>query len=279
MVLSALSQSLSYLKRDVLLWTPGLVAGGLGAADLVIQFFMGEFIFTRLWFIEVIILPFFLAGTYYLIRTGESGGRAFIRGASSYYFRILLPALVVAFAILLTIFLLVIPLSLAGTGMTILPFVTLGTVIPILFFTFFFDCAAVFEDCKVLDSIRRSIEIVLNRPGRVIAFFLVSAGLILCITLPLLVLWTALLYDRLLPLTTMTPTEFQNFTLASFNSLLGLEGIVVTALICFAGVFLGGNLILAFKAAFYRKVSGEIPVGGTIPLQGEYDEKGRWYKY
>jgi hypothetical protein len=60
-----------------LLWVPGIVAGLAGAADLLIMYYMGLFIAERLLVLELVILPFFLAGMMYLIRTGEkAAGRS-----------------------------------------------------------------------------------------------------------------------------------------------------------------------------------------------------------
>lgn len=279
MILSALSEAVSRLLKNPFLWVPGLTLGGLAGADIVLQYFLGTFFVTRFWIVEALAVPFFLAAVYVAIREKAEPALSFVQGGSRYYFRVLLPILVILFAILATIVLLAVPLSFAGDPTVLLPFITLGSAVPILFFTFFADCAAVFEDCRVFESIRRSVEIVLSRPGPVILFFLASAGILLLVSLPLMVLWTGLLYERLLPLTAMDPAELQQVSMETFNGMLGLEGIVISALLAFAWFCLAGNLLLAFKAIFYRELVGEAGQGAITQLKGEYDEKGRWYRY
>ncbi len=279
MVLDSLKRAFSLLLQNPLLWLPGLAAGALGAADILLQYYLGAFLATRLWFIEALIVPFFLAGAYVQIRSGERGAVAFFAGGTAYYFRILLPSLVIVCAVLATVFLVVIPLAFIGAVDVVLPFVIMGCTIPILFFSFFYDTAAVFEDRRVFDSIRRSVEVVMNRPGKVIVFYLASIGIVLMVAIPLAVIWTALLYDQLLPLASMDPAQVQAFSFSMFNELLGPEGVLITAAFYLVGVAIAGNIVYAFKAVFYRDTCGEMPGSALPALQGEYDEKGRWYKY
>jgi hypothetical protein len=52
----------------------------------------------------------------------------------------------------------------------------------------------------------------------------------------------------------------------------------ITAIILFIGVFLLLPLLYTYKACFFRKLAH-----GTAVIQqqstGEYDSKGRWFKY
>ncbi|MDD1716488.1 MAG: hypothetical protein LUQ01_05765, partial [Methanolinea sp.] len=84
-----------------------------------------------------------------------------------------------------------------------------------------------------------------------------------------------LFYDRLLPLTTMTPTAMQALTAEQFNAILGFDGIVITAIFLLVAIFLLFPIIYTFKSVFYRNCSEKT----VIPIQGGYDERGRWYKY
>ena len=92
-----------------------------------------------------------------------------------------------------------------------------GTAIPIGFFTMFYDNAAVFERTKVFESIRRSIEVVLRNPGASLGFLFVSILVSGIILFGLMVAWTGILYDQLLPLTLLSPEELQQITLDSIN--------------------------------------------------------------
>ncbi len=57
-------------------------------------------------------------------------------------------------------------------------------------------------------------------------------------------------------------------------NLLGVEGILVTAVIYAALVAVFTTVLYAYKACFFRNRAE-----GTLSPQGEYDEKGRWYRY
>lgn len=279
MVIASLQRGISLLFRNPFLWLPGLVTGVLGALDLLLQYSFGTFLASRVWIIEALLIPFFIAGAYAQIRSGERGAGTFFTEAKKNYFRVLLPSLLIAFAILATVILLAIPLMFMGITEVILPFAAIGCIIPILFFTFFSDTAAVFEDRGVFECIRRSVEVVMNRPGRVIAFFLVMIGIFILVSLPLAIIWTGLLYDQLLPLASMDPTRVETLTMATLNEMLGYRGIVITAIFYFTWVTIAGSIITVFKAAFYQDTCQSVSDGSPVILQGEYDEKGRWYKY
>lgn len=279
MVTDSLRRGLGLLSRNPYLWLPGLVAGCLGALDILLQFSYGTFLATRLWILEALLIPFLLAGAYSLMKTGDQGYRAFLSGGMKYYFRILLPALLIAFVVLATVILVSIPLLVVGAVETILPFIVIGCTIPIIFFAFFADTAAVFEDKGIFECIRRSVEVVLNRAGSMIGFFLVCMGIIILVGLPLAVIWTGLLYDSLLPLSTMDPSQIQSFTIEMLNEMLGPTGIQITAIVYCIAMTVLSNILYVFKAAFYQKTIGEVILTTPPSLQGEYDEKGRWYKY
>jgi cytochrome bd-type quinol oxidase subunit 2 len=52
----------------------------------------------------------------------------------------------------------------------------------------------------------------------------------------------------------------------------------VTALILFIGVLILIPLLFSYKACFYRKMASSA-VTTQQQTYGEYDSKGRWYKY
>ncbi len=279
MISDSLKKAVTLMISVPLLWVPGIVAGLAGAADLLIMYYLGLFIAERLWVIGVIIVPFFLAGMMYLIRTGEKDGRAFLKGATGYYFRILLPSILIGAAIMLTIGILALTLGIAGTGFAseMLGLVSIGTVVPVVFFTFFYDTAAVFEDAKIFESIRRSVEVVANNLSRVIMFYLVSIAVTVIAGFALIIIWTSILYDRLEPLSRLEPADFASFSIGDLNTLLGMEGMWITAVIFCIGAAVLVTFIYAFKCCFYNIIAGS--VAKVEVISGEFDSKGRWYKY
>jgi len=165
MVLESLKGALGLLRHPAI-WSVGLVAGVALFATTIIATSGGAFYTQPLMLLLSLVVPFLAAGS-----TAQSGMRRSPRMHScnrgkTYYFRILLPGLLIFFATLLTAFLLAIPLTLLGgsvaAGAAPLLF---GVLVSIVFFTFFYDTVAVFEGTNVFESIRRSIEFVMNNLG------------------------------------------------------------------------------------------------------------------
>jgi hypothetical protein len=277
MVTASLRSAIGLLRSPAA-WLPGLALGGVAASFFITEYFFGLFIAERLFVILLILVPFFMAGLLSMVKTGETGIRRFVSGAISGYFRVLLPSLLLFLAILLTISLILIPLMALGIGGQALVFMVLTTGLSILFFTIFYDTAAILEGKTVFESIRRSVEFVLRNTHSCVVFYLTSLVMGGTIILVTLLAWSASLYERIVPISGLTPEEMQSFTPEQFNVLLGQDGIMITALIFFAGIAIVFSLLYAFKAFFYRDYAkGELPEADL--QQGEYDNKGRWYKY
>ncbi|HON81929.1 MAG TPA: hypothetical protein PLN56_06725 [Methanoregulaceae archaeon] len=264
------------LLRTPAAWLPGIASGFFCASFIFLQFFSGIFIAERLWILEMLVFPFFVAGLMHLVKTGERSLSAFISGGTGKYFRVLLPSLIIFFWLILTLILLFIPLALLGVAETAFVFVVMSTSFTVLLFTFFYDAAAIIEERKVFDAIRRSAEFVLQQTRACMVFYLIALAIFFSAFFLTLLAWTAALYERLEPLATMSAVEIQSFSPSRFNELLGYNGILVTAFLAFIAVTMAVSLIYSFKACFFRDHAG---TPTAVTLQGEYDEKGRWFKY
>jgi hypothetical protein len=215
-----------------------------------------------------------------IIRNNEGDLRTMLAGGIRYYFRVLLPQLIIIFGVMLIFTLVMVTFSLIGASsdISMVTALTLGFMIPIVLLTFFYDTAAVFEERKVFESIRRSIQLVMTHISDVITFLLVCAAISIGIIFILMIIWEAFLYDRLEPITLYNETQLQTFTPDQLIALIGPGGMWITAIILFIGVFLLLPLLHTYKACFFRKLAR----GATIiqqPTTGDYDSKGRWYKY
>jgi len=264
-----------------LLWIPGLAGGIFAAAIWLLFIFSGSFFASRFLVISILVLIFFMTGALCLIKNNGGDLKSMLVTGRQYYFRVLLPQLVVAFMILLVFILVVLTLTLIGTtpDPVLLVFLTFGVSIPSIQLTFFADTAAVFEDRKVFDSIQRSVEMVSLNLSKVIAFFVICAVVVCCIVFSLMVIWEALLYSRLEPVTRYTEAQLQAFTPDQLLSLIGTDGIWVTALVLFIAGLVLVPIIYSYKVCFFRKLAGSSTVVVEQQVTGEYDSKGRWYKY
>jgi hypothetical protein len=94
----------------------------------------------------------------------------------------------------------------------------------------------------------------------------------------LMVVWEVALYDKLEPITRYNETQLQTFTPNEFIAMISPDGIWITAIVLFTGVVLLVPLLYTYKACFYRKLSTSAFITQQLTT-GEYDSKGRWYKY
>ena len=275
MTLESITGAAGLLRQHPILWLIGGVMGVLAVLNLVIPLYGGAFYTQPLALLQVLVMPFLVGGVYGTIRAENFSVGAFVESGKTYYFRILLPSLVIFFAIVLTSILLAIPLALisAGAAATVTPLL-FGVILSIAFFTFFYDAVAVFEETGVFESIRRSVEFVMNNIGSVLVFYLVNIVAFAALGFFGLFAWTALLVEKLEPLTTMSPEELQAVMPEDLLALIGTEGIWITAIVYAVVIVLFSVFLYAYKASFFKN-----HVGVSQVQQGEYDEKGRWYKY
>ncbi|MCK8519368.1 DUF7847 domain-containing protein [Methanoculleus sp. 7T] len=275
MTLESLTNAAALLRRHPILWSIGIVMGALAVLDLVVPVYGGTFYTEPLALLQFLVVPFLAGGIYGTVKGETFSAGEFVRSGKTYYFRILLPGLIIFFAAVLTVFLLVIPLILLGAGAAVgMAPLLLGVLISIAFFTFFYDTVAVFEETNVFESIRRSIEFVMNNLGRVVVFYLVNIAVLAGLGFAALFAWSALLLDKLEPLTRMDPAELQTMMPQDILGLIGTEGMWITAAVYAVVIVLFSAFLYAYKVSFFRNHTE-----GARMQQGEYDEKGRWYKY
>ena len=279
MSLAALKETIDLLTRIPVLWLPGVVCGALAAFLWLVLTTSGTFFAGRLLVIFSLVGLFFITGMLAALQKKGSTFKEMLADGAGYYFRVLVPTLVVAFGIVLVFILVILTLTLFGLtpDAGLLTFLVFGVLLPTVILTFFYDTAVIFEGKKVFESLERSIEVVTAHLGEVILFF-AGCLLIFCtISFAMMIIWSAFLADQLEPITRYNETLIQSFTPDQFMGMIGQDGIWITALIIFCWVTLLITVLYTYKACFYRLVSGKI-----VQVQqqiGEFDSKGRWYKY
>jgi len=280
MVLTELKEALGLLRSIPVLWVPGLVAGVLAVVLWLIFNTQGSFFAMRLILIFSLIAIFFLSGSYAVIRNGKGSIRELFTGGIEYFFRVLMPLLVIIFCTIILVTLVMITLSFGGVPANpeFLGVFTICILVPVAFLTIFFDTAAVFEDLRIFDSIRRSIELVTAQLARVLKFYVISAAVFFVITFALMIVWEAALYDKLEPLTRFNETQIATFTPDQLTGMIGTNGMVITAVCLFFGFLLLLPILSTYKACFFRSLP-KGPISIEQQPSGEYDSKGRWYKY
>jgi len=281
MVLKELQEAVRAVGQTPVLWIPGIVAGLLGAVLWILLNLSGTFFAGRLVIIAGLVMVLFVAGTFGLVKKNETGAGMIVREGARYYFRVLLPWLVIFFVLMLVfVVITVVTLLLTGgsTDYEAAGLLAVFVMIPSLFLTFFCDTAAVYEDLRVFASLRRSIGIVASHTWDVLGFFVTCCVISFLDCFVFAIIWEGLLFDKLEPLTHYNETQFAAVSPQLLVTMIGPDGMWVTAAVIFLGVVFLVPLLLAFKACFYRNMIGS-PTATVQQVTGEFDSKGRWYKY
>jgi len=279
MGLNEFKEAVGLLIRMPLLWIPGIAGGVFASVIWLATFSSGAFFSSRLIVIFSLVLLFFITGMLAAIRKNDGSLRVQFDGGLQYYFRVLLPQIVIGFILILVLFLCSIIFALIGLGSDIglIMALTFGFMLPTLMLTFFSGTAAVFEDGRVFDSIKRSMLVVSEHMLATLGYFVISAVYCAGVTFGLMMIWEAILFDKLQPLMEFTEEQKQAFTPDQLIAMIGQDGIWITAVVLFIGVLIILPVLVSYKACFYRKISGDAHAGQMTV--GEYDSKGRWYKY
>jgi hypothetical protein len=290
MVLKELQDAVRLVGQAPALWIPGIVAGLLGAALWVLYNLAGTFFTARLVIIAGLVMVIFVAGTFCLVKKNEAGAGTMVREGARYYFRVLLPWLVIFFVLLL-VFVAIMFVTILSTGSSsdyeAAGMLAFFVMIPTLYLTFFCDTAAVFEDLRVFASLKRSIGVVAGHAWEVLAFFVTCCLLAFLDLFVFAIIWEALLFDKLQPLMDYYASPAYNetqfaamLTPEKLVTMIGPDGMWLTAAVIFLGVVFLVPLLLAYKACFYRNMIGNPAATANVQqMTGEFDSKGRWYKY
>ena len=100
MVLAEFKEALNLVGRTPVLWIPGIAAGLLAALLWILYNISGAFFALRLVIIAALVILLFVTGTFVLVKKNANDAGTLLRGGLQYYFRVLLPLLVVGFALL-----------------------------------------------------------------------------------------------------------------------------------------------------------------------------------
>lgn len=280
MAIAELKEALILLRRMPILWISGIIGGFLGATLWVIFNQAGTFFASRILVISCLVLLLFTTGTLVVIRNNSGDFWAMLAGGTRYYLRVLLPQLVIIFGVMVIVLLAIITFGLVGatSDISMATALSVGFMIPTIILTLFYDTAAVFEDCRVFESLQRSIQLVFAHINDVVVFLLVNTAIFFGIIFTLMVIWEALLFDKLEPISHYNETQLQTLTPDQLIVMIGPGGTWITAVIIFAGLFLLIPIFYSYKACFFKKLAQGV-VSTQQPVTGEYDSKGRWYKY
>jgi len=312
----AVSPLIQAFKSYVLVpgvWLSGIICC-LGILAIYLGFILGGTIPAFLVFILVIlIVPFFFAGTYGVILDNNRKRGAFLVYGAYGYFKTLLPWLFLLLVILVADLALNYFLLVAGLSATWILVICCLIIFPFIFYFYFADICAIRHNLRTWQAIKTSARSVSNASFSVIAFYMVHILLILFIIPIVFNLMFTLFggYDVILTgfmdilnnygitditsinadailqnMSDMSADNIQIMAISFIDVLFSPEVIraLFFSLAFIALVFM--PFLVAYKSYYYQKLVIENAIrtqstanGHTPEEDGEYDEKGRWFKY
>ncbi|HJK51793.1 MAG TPA: hypothetical protein O0X60_01585 [Methanocorpusculum sp.] len=281
MAVQSLGEAVGWMLRSPYVWLSGLWT----AAILLISWYLytniGIMTAFSVAFVLAFVLPALIAGTYGIVAESESSFRVFRRYAVCCYFRQLLTSILVfliawVFSQFISYMLLVL-----GFGMGASMQVALFVFIPVIFFCYFADVTAVINEKRIFASVKDSFLRVANGSFSLAVFYLINIGLLILASFDLSLVFAAVAGDALLPVASMTQDEILSLSQDELLAIMSAPEVVFAGFAAFAvcAVFFV-PLFTLYKACFFGNTS--LLVLPDMPPReqtGEYDEKGRWYKY
>ncbi len=281
MVLKSLGEAFGYLGKSPLVWTPGVAAAGIILLGYWLFQQIGILTASAVVFVLLFILPFLLAGTYGIISEETGSFSVFRRYAVTGYFRCLLPILLTFLLAYLFSQFIAYLLMLMGMSLMSAANIAMFIFIPVVFFCYFADVTAVVNNLRMFQSLKDSALRVMNGSFSIAVFYLVNVGILIVGSLAASFIWAALAADELLPLTQMTQEELLAMTQDELFAMMTSPEIVFASAMTLAVCALVlVPLFAAYKACYFKRTSPFLMAAAAPPeTEGEYDEKGRWYKY
>jgi hypothetical protein len=282
MSLKPLIATISLMKKPVL-WIPGIFAGAVFAAFLYLAFSGGEFIAGKMLFLSVVLFPFFVAGAIGCMSSDLYTLGEFQRSAVRYFFPVLLPIIIVICIICILVIAFSIPFAIVGLGSdpSMIVGLFIGICMPVFIFSFYADNVSVAEGLKVFASLKRSMIIASQSFFSILSCIVITGFGAIFMSMMLAMVWGMVLAEKFAPYLDLGMTEqqeiFSGFSLADWQGVLGPEGIAITAGMIGIYTAVIVSAFIVYKHQCYSSVSTIVPE--VIEQVGEYDEKGRWYKY
>lgn len=281
MAVQSLGEAVGWMLRSPYVWLSGLWT----AAVLLLAWYLytniGIMTAFSVAFVLAFVLPALIAGTYGIVAESESSFRVFRRYAVCCYFRQLLTSILVfliawVFSQFISYMLLVL-----GFGMGASMQVALFVFIPVIFFCYFADVTAVINEKRIFASVKDSFLRVANGSFSLAVFYLINIGLLILASFVLSLVFAVFAGDALLPVASMTEAELLSLSQDELLALMSAPEVVFAGFAAFAvcAVFFV-PLFTLYKACFFGRTAALVlPDMPPREPVGEYDEKGRWYKY
>ncbi len=192
------------------------------------------------------------------------------------YFRLLISSIIIYSGVVFALLIALLLGTVFGLGESspVVESVWMFLTLVILLYTFFYDTAIIYDEEKVISSLQTSIRKVKTNPFEYIKFYVILIIWLFITGFAMLFIWSIILSSRFTSIETMDPAAITNLTPHWWVSTLGTDGVIISIVIFAIWSVIAYTSGMAYKAVFYLNPELQEPV-----ISGEFDEKGRYYRY
>jgi len=283
MVFTSLAQAVKAYGKMPHVWISGIFSALAILLTYYLAFTVSEVAGLAVMVIFFFAFPYILAGTYGVLIDNNKNKGAFKIYARYGFRRCLFPNILL---VLLTWFLMNLATSLLlifGVSPEMALYVSLFVVIPLVFFCYFADITAIRHNLTMGQAVKDSAKRVSAGSFSITAFYLMNIALLFFASFFMSFVMSFVGFEALMPLTELTEEAVASMPLEELTALVLTPEVIFATVISLAVtalVFV--PFFVSFKTYFFKRmltVYNGSAYHRPAEEEGEYDEKGRWFKY
>ena len=283
MVFTSLAQAVKAYGKMPHVWISGIFSALAILLTYYLAFTVSEVAGLAVMVIFFFAFPYILAGTYGVLIDNNKKKGAFKIYARYGFRRCLFPNILL---VLLTWFLMNLATSLLlifGMSPEMALYISLFVVIPLVFFCYFADITAIRHNLTMGQAVKDSAKRVSAGSFSITAFYLMNIALLFFASFFMSLVMSFVGFEALMPLTELTEEAVASMPLEELTALVLTPEVIFATVISLAVtalVFV--PFFVSFKTYFFKRmltVYNGSAYHRPAEEEGEYDEKGRWFKY
>lgn len=283
MVFTSLAQAVKAYGKMPHVWISGIFSALAILLTYYLAFTVSEVAGLAVMVIFFFAFPYILAGTYGVLIDNNKKKGAFKIYARYGFRRCLFPNILL---VLLTWFLMNLATSLLlifGVSPEMALYISLFVVIPLVFFCYFADITAIRHNLTMGQAVKDSAKRVSAGSFSITAFYLMNIALLFFASFFMSLVMSFVGFEALMPLTELTEEAVASMPLEELTALVLTPEVIFATVISLAVtalVFV--PFFVSFKTYFFKRmltVYNGSAYHRPAEEEGEYDEKGRWFKY
>jgi len=247
-----------------MVWMAGIYAGLSVFFVFAVEHFAGMYTATQIGVILFLLSPLAIGGVLGMLRYNDYSPILFLMQAKKHYFGIVMPAIISALVIVITIVLLAVPLSLimGSIDPVVLSGLCIGVSIPVLLTTLFYAPVIVSEDATVTQSLLRSITLVGYDTISAMKFWIVTIALKFMVFFGTSMVFAMLTFEHLEKYADLSIADQQAiyaaFTADEWITMLG-DGTFYVVLFLSACMLVVSTFLLCYLFVCYSEAKKAVP--------------------